>query len=67
MSKALCYAGLVISGLILLVFGMDLTTLFLMPESAFPFGGASMMMDLGFVLASIVLGYLSWVTLREQE
>ena len=66
MPKALCYTGLVVSVLILLVFGLDLLTYFLL-DAAFPFGGASLTMDAGFVIASLVLGYLSWAALREQK
>ncbi|MDY0170029.1 MAG: hypothetical protein RBS80_26025 [Thermoguttaceae bacterium] len=66
MPKALCYTGLVVSVLIFLVFGLDLLTYFLL-DSAFPFGGVSLMMSGGFVVAAGVLGYLSWSTLREQK
>jgi len=66
MPNALCYTGLVVSVLILLVFGLDLLTYFLL-DSAFPFGGASLTMDIGFLVAAGVLGYLSWATLREQK
>ncbi len=66
MPKALCYTGLVISVLILLVFGLDLLTHFLL-DAAFPFGGVSVTMNAGFVLAAAILGYLSWSTLREQK
>jgi len=59
MSKALCYIGIGIAGLLLLVFGLDLGI-------GVPFGGASMIMDGGFVVCSLILGYLSWTTLREQ-
>jgi hypothetical protein len=65
MSKALCYTGLVVAGVLLLVFGLDLATTFILDEG-FPFGGVSLVMDLGFTLAAIVLAYLSWATLREQ-
>ncbi len=66
MPKALCYTGLVVSVLVLLVFGLDLVTYFLL-DNAFPFGGASMMMNVGFLVAAAILGYLSWSTLREQK
>ena len=65
MPKALCIGGMIVSVLLLLVFGLDLVTGMLL-ERGFPFGGASMMMDLCFVICSAVLGYLSWTTLREQ-
>ncbi len=59
MSKALCYIGIGVAGLLLLVFGLDLAI-------GVPFHGASMVMDIGIVVCSLVLGYLSWTTLREQ-
>ncbi len=66
MPKALCYTGLVVSLLVFLVFGLDLTTYFLL-DSAFPFGGASLTMNAGFIISSGILAYLSWSSLREQK
>ena len=65
MPKALCYVGLVVALVLLLVFGLDLATGFIL-DKAFPFGGVSLLMDVGFVLGAAVLAYLSWATLREQ-
>jgi len=45
--------------LVLLVFGLDLAL-------GIPFRKASMVMDIGFVLCGIGLGYLSWMTIRQQ-
>ncbi len=59
MAKALCILGLAISALVLIVFGLDLAI-------GAPFDRVSKLMDLGFVVCSIVLGYLSWSTFREQ-
>jgi len=59
MPKALCIFGTVIAVLLLLVFGLDLAI-------GFPFGGTSFWMNVGFIVCSIVLGYLSWTTMREQ-
>jgi hypothetical protein len=60
MPKALCIFGLVIAVLLLLIFGLDLAI-------DVPFRGANKMtMDLPFVLCAAGLGYLSWMTLREQ-
>jgi hypothetical protein len=59
MSKALCIVGIAISALVLIVFGLDLAI-------KAPFNGASPMMDIGFVICSGILAYLSWTTLREQ-
>ena len=60
MSKVLCIFGLVIAGLFLLIFGLDLVV-------NFPFNGVNkLLMDLPMALCSIALGYISWTTLREQ-
>ncbi|MHB8898304.1 MAG: hypothetical protein ACYC6Y_06115 [Thermoguttaceae bacterium] len=59
MSKALCILGIAISALVLIVFGLDLVM-------GTPFNGVSKMMDIGFVVCAIILGYLSWSTFREQ-
>ena len=59
MAKALCILGLAISALVLIVFGLDLAM-------GTPFNGASKMMDIGFIICSGLLAYLSWSTLREQ-
>ncbi len=59
MAKALCIVGIAISALVLIVFGLDLAI-------GAPFNGASKIMDIGFVICSGILGYLSWATLREQ-
>jgi len=59
MPKALTIIGIAISALMLLVFGLDLAL-------EFPFNGVNTTIDVGFVICSIVLGYLSWSTMREQ-
>jgi hypothetical protein len=59
MSKALCVLGMVVAVLLLLLFGLDLAT-------KFPFGGANMVVSIGFIVASLLLIYLSWSTFREQ-
>ncbi len=58
MPKILCLAGAVVAGLVLLIFGLDLSV-------GFPFNGASAVMDIGLILCALILGYLSWVTLRQ--
>ena len=60
MPKALCVYGLVVAGLLLLLFGLDLAI-------GVPFGKASTMMDLGAIVVALLLGYLSWSTLQEQR
>ena len=59
MPKALAIVGMAVSVLLLVVFGLDYVT-------KFPFQKASPVMDIGFVICSAVLGYMSWNTLREQ-
>jgi len=60
MPKALCIVGTVVAALLLLAFGLDLAV-------EFPFRRASLTMDVGCVLCSLILGYVSWMTLREQK
>ena len=59
MPKALAISGMVIAVLIFLLFVVDLAL-------AFPFQRSSMMMDIVFVLCSLGLGYLSYITFKEQ-
>lgn len=58
MPKALSISGLVVASCLLLLFGLDLAL-------GFPFGKASLPMDVGFVVCALILGYLSWSTFRE--
>lgn len=59
MPKVLTISGFVVAVLVLLIFGLDLAL-------GIPFNKTSMMMDIGFVLCAIGLGYMSWMTLRQQ-
>ena len=59
MPKALCIAGIAIAALLFLVFGLDLAI-------GFPFGGVSVVMDIGFLVSSLILAYLGWSTMKEQ-
>ena len=59
MPKALCILGTAISILLLAVFGLDLLT-------TLPFGRVAISLDIGFIIAAAILGYLSYATLREQ-
>ncbi len=58
MSKALAISGLVVSLLLLLIFGLDLAI-------AIPFGRSVKVMDIGFVISALLLAYMSWSTYRE--
>jgi hypothetical protein len=61
MQKALCIFGMVVAVLVALFFGLDLLI-------DWPFQGPhKLAMDLPFVLSALVLGYLGWRTLREQD
>ena len=60
MPKALCLVGTVVAVLLLLVFGLDLAI-------KFPFHRNSLLMDIGMLVCSAILGYVSWITLREQK
>ena len=60
MPKAFCISGAVVAILLLLVFGTDLAI-------AIPFdrpGWPGIMIDIGMVLCSGMLGYISWTTFR---
>jgi hypothetical protein len=59
MSKALCIIGMVIAGLLAILFGLDLAL-------KIPFGGRSMLMSGAFIACALMLGYISWSTFREQ-
>jgi hypothetical protein len=60
MPKALCLVGTVVAVLLLLVFGFDLAL-------KFPFHRVNMVMDIGFLFCAVALGYVSWMTLKEQK
>ena len=59
MPKMLAICGMVVSVVVLLVFGLDLAV-------GQPFQKISMPMDIGFVVAAVLLAYMSWTTFREQ-
>ena len=58
MPKALTISGLVVSCLLLLLFGLDLA-------SGIPFNQKEIAMDIGFVISSLILAYLSWSAYRD--
>ena len=59
MPKALCIVGMVIAGLLVILFGLDLAI-------GIPFGKTSAVMSIGFIVCAAILGYVSWSTFREQ-
>jgi hypothetical protein len=58
MSKALTILGMVVAGLVGLIFLLDLAV-------SIPFDRASIVMDVGALIAAALLGYLSWDALRD--
>ena len=63
MPKALCLTGMVIAILVFAIFLLDLV----LPAGMAFFSKASITLDIIFVVCALVLGYLSWSTLREQD
>ncbi len=58
MSKVLTIVGMVVAGLVGLVFVLDLAV-------SIPFDRASVVMDIGALISAGLLGYLSWDALRD--
>lgn len=58
MQRAIAIAGMVVAGLIALLFTFDLA-------AGYPFGGRSMLMDIASIICALVLGYMSWNIFRE--
>ena len=58
MPKVLCIIGMVVAGSTV-VFAAD-------AASGYPFGQASMTMDISMIVCSLILGYLGWATWRQQ-
>lgn len=56
MSKALAFTGLIVSGLIVILFVADLA-------AAFPFRRTSILVDVAFILCGLITAYLSWTLL----
>ncbi len=65
MPKYLCLTGLVVSGLIALIFLMDLLFGLTGMMSLAPFKLISPMLDIVLLVSSVVLGLLSWTSFRE--
>ena len=70
MPKALCLTALVISILVFLLFFSDFLLSVLGMESLAPFRGGNegsgIYIDLSFSICAAILGFLSFMTLREQ-
>jgi hypothetical protein len=59
MPKALCMSGLVVAGLVIILFAADLAV-------GIPFKRASVMLDVSLLSSAALLAVISWFTLREQ-
>lgn len=66
MQKGLCIVAITISLIVFVVFLADLVLGLLGMETLAPFNSASMMIDIVFVVCSLVLGVMSWFTFKEQ-
>jgi hypothetical protein len=58
MSKAMTIVGMVVAGLVGLLFMLDLAV-------GIPFSKASLLMDVGGMIAALLLGYLSWDAMKD--
>jgi hypothetical protein len=57
-SKSLAITGLVVSGLVVVLFVADLA-------AAFPFARTSWLLDAAFIVSGLIVGYLSWSILDQ--
>lgn len=60
MARGLTILGMVVAVLLLILFSLDLAV-------KIPFRRASTLMDVSFLICALVLGYMSWSTMRELE
>ena len=66
MQKGLCIAALTIAVIVLALFLADLILGLSGMLQLAPFKYANMMVDIVFIICSLILGAMSWFTLREQ-
>jgi len=59
-SKSVPFVGMVVSGIVGILFLADLAV-------AIPFSRVSVLADVGFILSSGILAYLSWSTLMSRK
>ncbi len=68
MPKGLCITALVIAILVFILFFVDMTVGYFGGQHAIaPFKGASLVIDIIFCVAAVILGLLAWTTFREQK
>jgi len=65
MPRLLCYLGLIVAGLVCLLFLVDL--IMSIASSGGIFSYPSYLMDGVFIVCSGMLGYLAWTALKEQK
>lgn len=65
MAKVLCLFGVVVALTLVVVFGLDVAMGDPKQGSGWPFMGFSKTMDIGFIVAAVLLGYTSLTTFRE--
>ncbi len=66
MPKALCLSSLAIAILVVVLFLIDVVLRMAGMPAAAPLRGASLMMDLAFIIVGIAVAVMSWLTFREQ-
>ena len=66
MQKGLCITALAIAAIVFVLFFADLLLGLFGLQGIAPFKGANRLIAIVFSICSGVLGYLSWVTLKEQ-
>ena len=66
MQKGLCITALAIAAIVFVLFFADLLFGLFGLQGIAPFKGANMLISIVFSICSGVLGYLSWITLKEQ-
>ncbi|MGD9633199.1 MAG: hypothetical protein AB7I57_06085 [Pirellulales bacterium] len=60
MAKAMSISGMIVAGLIALIFTADLAL-------KIPFGGVGKLTDAGFLVSGLILAYLSWNAFRDSK
>jgi hypothetical protein len=60
MGKAMSIGGLVVAGLLVVVFAADLAI-------GVPFGGYGKLTDAGFLISAALLAYLGWNAFRDSR
>ena len=60
MAKVLCLFALIVSSIIFLIFFLDLIL-------GVPFARINTMMDIAFVVSSVIIGLFAYLTFREQR